>query len=214
MSIGSKNTKATTMPKATTNTKEDATMSTTIKNRPACYTKAAWEADTFRVYTGLIKLVELKVTMPQFINHPTVKDLFAKAMGVTTPEGRYTQTVNLIISMAKDRTYHGEKERHVLPIANLRKFFNGGATVKASLPVTHAEPKAPKEPAKKAAKTKTAKKAPAKQEKHEVYSLLGIAPNGEKTCVGVFKTFAEACTTAITGDPKYAGFSFQIAKVA
>lgn len=214
MSTNTRNTKATTMPKATNIKKEESAMKSTNTKRPATYTKAQWDADTFRVYNGLIKLVSLEVSMPQFVNHPTVKDLFAKALNITTTEDRYAQTVNLIISMAKDRTSHGEKERHVLPIANLRKFFNGEYAVKSALPVTYATPKAPKEPAKKTVKAKTAKKAPAKQEKHEVYSLIATAPNGAKACAGVFKTFKEACETAIANDPKYAGFSFQIAKVA
>ena len=68
----------------------------------------------------------------------------------TTPEERQKATVNLIITMAKDRTHLGEKERHIAPIYRLRAFFNGEYKVKASLPVTYAEPKAPKAPAKKA----------------------------------------------------------------
>ena len=127
----------------------NTTKPTTAK-RPANFTKAAWEQDTFRVYTGLIKLVKGEITLSQFTTHPTVKSLMASCGVATTPEERQKATVNLIITMAKDRTHLGEKERHIAPIYRLRAFFNGEYKVKASLPVTYAEPKAPKAPAKKA----------------------------------------------------------------
>lgn len=148
-------------------------MNTTAKKttkpatRPACYTKAVWDNYTFRVYNGLVKLVKNEITLNQFVNHPIVKDLCDNCgITTTTPDKdkakvRGSITVNLIISMAKDRTSHGEKERHVLPIANLRKFFNGGWAEKAALPVTYKEPKAPTTKAKKQTK---AKNAPAKKQ--------------------------------------------------
>lgn len=133
-------------------------MSTTINTntkpattkRPEGFTKAVWENDTFRVYNGLVKLVKGEITLSQFTTHPTVKSLMESCGVAKTPEERQKATVNLIITMAKDRTSHGEKERHVAPIYRLRAFFNGEWKVKASLPVTYAEPKAPKAPAKKA----------------------------------------------------------------
>lgn len=131
--------------------------------RPACYTKAAWEEKTFRVYTGIVKLVKNEISLSQFVNHPIVKEL-CNNCGITTGlsdkdavKVRGQITVSLIITMAKDRTSHGEKERHIAPIFRLRDFFNGGYKVKAELPVTYTEPKAPKTPAKKASKPSTKK---------------------------------------------------------
>lgn len=126
----------------------------TTTKRPANFTKSAWEQTTFRVYNGLVKLVKGEITMSQFTTHPVVKSLFESCNVAKTPEERQIQTVNLIISMAKDRTSHGEKERHIAPIYRLRAFFNGEYKVKASLPVTYKEPTAPKAPAKKAPKAK------------------------------------------------------------
>lgn len=178
MSTNTKNTKATTMPKATNNTKEESVMKSTTK-RPAVYTKAQWDNDTFRVYNGLIKLVKGEVSIPQFVNHPTVKDLFAKAINITTPEARYTQTVNLLISMAKDRTSHGEKERHILPIATLRKFFNGEYAVKSALPVTYAAPKEPKKPEVKKTEKKATKPSKSAWDNHVERALKAANIDGE-----------------------------------
>ena len=119
--------------------------------RPANFTKAAWENDTFRVYNGLVKLVKGEITLSQFTTHPTVKSLMSAVGMANTPEERQKATVNLIISMAKDRTSHGEKERHIAPIYRLRAFFNGAWKDYAARPVTYNEPKAPKAPAKKTA---------------------------------------------------------------
>lgn len=126
----------------------------TTAKRPAGFTKANWENDTFRVYNGLIKLVKGEITVSQFTTHPTVKALMEKCDVAKTPEERQKATVNLIIAMAKDRTSHGEKERHIAPIYRLRSFFNGEYKVKAALPVTYTEPKAPKGPSKQAPKSK------------------------------------------------------------
>lgn len=136
------------------------TKSTTTK-RPATFTKSEWENTTFRVYTGLVRLVKGEITLAQFVNHPTVKELCDKC-GITAgmsdkdaAKTRGTMTVSLIISMAKDRTHDHEKERHIAPIYRLRDFFNGGYKAKAELPVTYTEPKEPKAPsAKKAAPKK------------------------------------------------------------
>ena len=128
----------------------NTTKATTTK-RPEGFTKAVWENDTFRAYQGLIRLVKGEITMSQFTTHPTVKGLMEKCGIATTPEDRQKATVNLIISMAKDRTSHGEKERHIAPVYRFRAFFNGEWKVKASLPVTYNEPKAPKAPEKKSA---------------------------------------------------------------
>lgn len=126
--------------------------------RPANFTKAAWENDTFRVYNGLIKLVKGEINMTQFTGHPVVKSLFESCGIANTAPDRQKATVNLIISMAKDRTSHGEKERHIAPIYRLRNWFNGEWKVKASLPVTF---NAPKDPAKKSS-PKGKKTAPKK----------------------------------------------------
>ena len=141
--------------------------------RPEGYTKAAWDTDTFRVFDGLIKLIEGHVTMPVFVNHPVVKDLMARCCGAKTPEDRYALTVSLLISMAKDRTHNGEKERHVNPISYLRSFFNGGYKLKAELPVTYTMPKAPKAPAKKTAvKAKSTKVVSIKDVPEEVKKAI------------------------------------------
>ena len=144
----------------TTNTKPTTT------KRPAGFTKAAWEQDTFRVYNGLVKLVKSEITLSQFVNHPTVKSL-CEACGITKGQDDKTAlktrsaiTVSLLIAMAKDKTSHGEKERHVAPIYRLRAFFNGEWKVKEALPVTYTEPKAPEAPAKKATKSATKAKKP------------------------------------------------------
>ena len=133
----------------TTNTKPTTT------KRPAGYTKADWENKTFRVYNGLVKLVKNEISLSQFVNHPIVKEL-CNNCGITTGMSdkdavkiRGQITVSLLITMAKDRTSHGEKERHIAPIYRLRAFFNGEYRIKAELPVTYNEPKAPKAPADK-----------------------------------------------------------------
>ena len=131
---------------STTNTKP------TTAKRPANFTKAAWENETFRVYNGLVKLVKGEITLSQFTTHPTVKSLMESTGVAKTPEERQKATVNLIIAMAKDRTSHGEKERHIAPIYRLRAFFNGEWMVKASLPVTYTMPKNPAKPAAKQVK--------------------------------------------------------------
>ena len=131
----------------------------TTAKRPAGYTKADWENKTFRVYNGLVKLVKSEISLSQFVNHPIVKEL-CNNCGITTgmsdKEAVTTRgqiVVSLLISMAKDRTSHGEKERHIAPIYRLRSFFNGDWKVKAELPVTYKEPKAPNAPkAKKSTK--------------------------------------------------------------
>lgn len=139
------------MTTTTTNTKP------TTSKRPAGYTKADWENKTFRVYNGLVKLVKNEISLSQFVNHPIVKEL-CNNCGITTGmsdkdavKTRGQITVSLLIAMAKDRTSHGEKERHIAPIYRLRAFFNGEYRVKAELPVTYKEPKAPadKKPVKK-----------------------------------------------------------------
>jgi len=130
------------------------TTNTTTK-RPAGYTKFDWESKTLRVYTGLVKLVKNEITLAQFVNHPIVKELAEKCeitKGMddkTAVKTRGWLTVNLIITMTKDRTHDHEKERHIAPIYRLRAFFNGEWKEFASRPVTYTEPKAPKEPAKK-----------------------------------------------------------------
>ena len=136
----------------------NTTKPTTAK-RPAGYTKADWENKTFRVYNGLVKLVKSEISLSQFVNHPIVKEL-CNNCGITTgmsdKEAVTTRgqiVVSLLISMAKDRTSHGEKERHIAPIYRLRSFFNGDWKVKAELPVTYKEPKTPNAPkAKKSTK--------------------------------------------------------------
>ena len=132
-------------------------MSTTTKNtkpatRPANFTKKVWDETTFRVYNGLVKLVKGEITLSQFTSHPVVKNLFESCGIAKTPEERQIQTVSLIISMAKDRTSNHVKERHIMPIYTLRKFFNGGYAEKSALPVTYKEPKAPKATDQKAKK--------------------------------------------------------------
>ena len=149
-----------TMKTNTTNTKP--------ATRPANYTKAVWDNYTMRVYNGLVKLVKNEITLNQFVNHPIVKDLCDNC-GITTntldkdkAKVRGSITVSLIISMAKDRTSNHEKERHILPISNLRKFFNGGWAEKKALPVTYKEPKAPTAPKAKKTTKKADKPAPKK----------------------------------------------------
>ena len=147
-----------------TNTNTNNTKPSTAK-RPAGYTKADWDNKTFRVYNGLVKLVKNEISLSQFVNHPIVKEL-CNNCGITTgmsdKEAVTTRgqiVVSLLISMAKDRTSHGEKERHIAPIYRLRSFFNGDYKGKAELPVTYKEPKAPKAPAtKKATKKSTVRK--------------------------------------------------------
>lgn len=139
----------------TMNTNTNNTKPTTTK-RPAVYTKYDWESKTLRVYTGLVKLVKNEITLAQFVNHPVVKELaenceITKGMDdKTAVKTRGWLTVNLIITMTKDRTHDHEKERHVAPIYRLRAFFNGEWKEFANRPVTYSEPKAPKAPAKKA----------------------------------------------------------------
>ena len=132
-----------------TNTNTNNTKPSTAK-RPAGYTKADWDNKTFRVYNGLVKLVKNEISLSQFVNHPIVKEL-CNNCGITTgmsdkdaTKTRGQIVVSLLISMAKDRTSHGEKERHIAPIYRLRSFFNGDWKVKAELPVTFKEPNAPK----------------------------------------------------------------------
>ena len=129
--------------------------------RPAGYTKADWENKTFRVYNGLVKLVKNEISLSQFVNHPVVKEL-CNTCGITAGVSdkdavriRGQITVSLLISMAKDRTSHGEKERHIAPVYRLRSFFNGDWKAKAELPVTYKEPKAPKAPKAKQSAKKT-----------------------------------------------------------
>ena len=149
------------------------TINTKPAKRPEGYTKNAWDTDTFRVYNGVIKLVKGEFTMPVFVNHPTVKDLMTRCCGATTPEDRYALTVSLIISMAKDRTHNGEKERHINPIASLRSFFNGGYKLKSELPVTYTMPKEPKATAKKATtKAKASKPITIKDVPEEVKKAI------------------------------------------
>ena len=143
-------------------------LNTTTKpaTRPANFTKKVWDETTFRVYNGLVKLVKGEITLSQFTSHPVVKNLFESCGIAKTPEERQIQTVSLIISMAKDRTSNHVKERHIMPIYTLRKFFNGGYAEKSALPVTYKEPKAPKatdQKAKKGAQKKTVKFANAEE---------------------------------------------------
>lgn len=156
------------MATITTNT----TNTTATTKRPEGITKAVWENDTFRVYNGLVKLVKGEITLSQFVNHPTVKSVCEYCnitKGLSDKDAikvRGLLTVNLIITMAKDRTSKGEKERHIAPIYRLRSFFNGEYKSKASLPVTYKAPASPKAPAKKTSpkgKKASAPKTPAKK---------------------------------------------------
>ena len=131
------------------------TTKTPKATRPANYTKAAWEKATYTVYLRLIELVK-GGTISAFTTNADVRALFEGTGIAKTTEERQIQTVNLLITMAKDRTSKGEKERHVLPCSTLRAFFNGEYAKKAALPVTYALPKAPKT----TTKTKKATKAP------------------------------------------------------
>lgn len=129
------------------------TNATKKATRPAGFTKAMWDNDTFRVYNGLIKLVKGEILAPQFVNHPTVKSLMEKCCGAKTPEDRWGLFLNLIVTMDTYSTVDHVKVNKIKSIATLRTWFNGGWEEKATRPVVYKEPKAPTAPkAKKAAK--------------------------------------------------------------
>ena len=132
--------------------------------RPAGFTKAMWDNDTFRVYNGLIKLVKGEILAPQFVNHPTVKTLMEKCCGAKTAEDRWGLFLNLIVSMDTYSTVDHVKVNKIKSIATLRSWFNGGWEEKATRPVVYKEPKAP---------AKKAKKAPAK--KSEVKKVKNVS---------------------------------------
>jgi len=128
------------------------TNTTTKKaTRPAGFTKAIWDNDTFRVYNGLIKLVKGEILAPQFVNHPTVKTLMEKCCGTKTPEDRWGLFLNLIVTMNTYSTVDHVKVNKIKSISTLRSWFNGGWEEKATRPVVYKEPKAPAKKAKKSA---------------------------------------------------------------
>jgi len=147
-----------------TNTNTNATKKAT---RPAGFTKAMWDNDTFRVYNGLIKLVKGEILAPQFVNHPTVKTLMEKCCGAKTPEDRWGLFLNLIVSMDTYSTVDHMKVNKIKSIATLRSWFNGGWEEKASRPVYYKEPKAPTAP--------KAKKASPKGKKSEVKKVKNVS---------------------------------------
>ena len=140
------------------NTNTTNTNTTKKATRPAGFTKAAWENDTFRVYTGLIKLVKGEILAPQFINHPTVKTLMEKCCDAKTPNDRWGLFVNLVVSMNNYGTSDHVKVNKIKSITTLRQWFNGQWAEKATRPVVYKEPK---DPTKKAEK-KATKPAPKK----------------------------------------------------
>ena len=138
--------------------------------RPAGFTKAMWDNDTFRVYNGLIKLVKGEILAPQFVNHPTVKSLMEKCCGTKTPEDRWGLFLNLIVTMNTYSTVDHVKVNKIKSIATLRSWFNGGWEEKATRPVYYKEPKAP-------AKKATAKKASPKGKKPEAKKVKNVSVN-------------------------------------
>ena len=111
--------------------------------RPAGFTKAAWESETFRVYNGLVKLVKGEILAPAFVNHPVVKSLMEKCCNAKTPDDRWGLFVNLIVSMNNYGTADHVKVNKVKSITTLRQWFNGQWAEKATRPVVYKEPKNP-----------------------------------------------------------------------
>lgn len=129
-------------------------------SRPAGYTKFDWDTKTCRIFDGLVKLTEKKVTVPQFVNHPIVKELMEKCCGAKTPEDRYPLFVSLLIYSCNYCTVDHQPVMKVKHISSVRKWFNGAWEELMDRPVVY---KQPKEPTKKTS-TK-AKKTPAKEVK-------------------------------------------------
>lgn len=131
------------------NTNTNTTNAAKKSTRPVGFTKSQWDADTFRVYNGLVKLVKGEILAPQFVNHPTVKSLMEKCCGTKTPEDRWGLFLNLIVTMNTYSTVDHVKVNKIKSIATLRSWFNGGWEEKAARPVYYKEPKAPAKKAKK-----------------------------------------------------------------
>ena len=124
--------------------------------RPAGFTKADWETKTLRIFDGLVKLTQRKVTVSQFVNHPIVKELMEKCCGAKTPEDRYPLFVSLLIYSCNYGTVNHTPVLKVKCIASVRKWFNGGYRELMARPVVYKQPKQPTE--KKATQKKSTKK--------------------------------------------------------
>ena len=135
--------------------------------RPAVFTKKDWDLKTIRAYNGLIMLVKGELPKGRYssmtkayLYHPVVKELFEKC-GIPFEE---KQVLSLMFFMVREKA----AERHIIPVASLRKWFNGGWKVEK--PVTYTEPKVPASATKTTKKTKKVKSK--EDEANEILATL------------------------------------------
>ena len=136
--------------------------------RPAVFTKKDWDLKTIRAYNGLIMLVKGELPKGRYssmtkayLYHPVVKELFEKC-GIPFEE---KQVLSLMFFMVREKT----AERHIIPVASLRKWFNGGWKVEK--PVTYTELKVHASATKTATKSKKNTKSK-EDEANEILATL------------------------------------------
>ena len=129
------------------------TKTTKSATRPEGFTKSEWDTKTQRVFNGLVKLAEKQIILPQFTNHPIVKELMERCCGAKTPEARWELTFSLIADSCSYTTKDGQKVLKVKSFGSVRQWFNGGYAEKMARPVSYKEPKIAEKKAKSTKKS-------------------------------------------------------------
>lgn len=139
-------------------------------SRPATFTKSTWDTATYAVYLDLVRVVEGKLSIRDFMANSAP---LYNACGMPADGYHFT---SLLVAMARDTSVNGEKVRKVSAISSLRQFFNQGWVERENRKVVYTAPKAPKPAAApKAPKAKEPTKAELLKQIETLKAALGIA---------------------------------------
>ena len=139
-------------------------------SRPATFTKSTWDTATYAVYLDLVRVVEGKLSIRDFMANSAP---LYNACGMPSDGYHFT---SLLVAMARDTSVKGEKVRKVSAISSLRQFFNQGWVERENRKVVYTEPKVPAAPKPKAApKAKEPTKAELLKQIETLKAALGIA---------------------------------------
>ena len=125
----------------------NTTTTTKKSTRPAGMTKAEWEKSTYDAFWALIRMLENRTSILQYLND--TRNLFEKA-GVPCDEWH---GIGLLRALITDRLTKGE--RAVKTITTFRKWFNGAWKEQDELELVYKAPAAPKEKEKKTTRAMT-----------------------------------------------------------